>query len=178
MRNISEVQKRLITLGYLAAGEDDGKFGHKSLDAFNHFRATKGLGPVVQTSLTELNAVLFPEDIPTHPQRKTIMGNLLGGVFSGLLKNLLNWQLIQGYLRSALLAAGGAIGLDGLVGTDGTQAIVGSLMVIAGVIFSALSNNQKVKAMDVVKAVDKAPDVTLVPADQTGTGKPKVIATP
>lgn len=177
MRNVTECQRRLITLGYLAQGEDDGRFGEKSLDAFNRARAAKGLGPVVQTSMSELNAVLFPEEF-TPPQRKTIMGNLLGNVFSGLLGNLLNWQLIQGYLRSALVAAGGAIGLDGYVGADGTQAIIGAVMVIAGVVFSALSNNTKKKAMDVVKAVDVSPDVTRVPAAETASGKPKVIATP
>lgn len=176
LHNVTECQRRLIILGYLASGEDDGKFGTKSLDAFNHYRAAQGIGPVVQTSLTELNEVLFPEDQP--PQRKTVMGNLLGSVFSGLLGNFLKWDMVQGYLRHALTAAGGAIGLDGLVGADGSKAIIGALMVVASVVFSAIANNTKKKAMDVVKAVDAAPNVTLVPASETSTGKPRVVATP
>jgi peptidoglycan hydrolase-like protein with peptidoglycan-binding domain len=72
MRNVTECQRRLISLGYLAAGEDDGRFGEKSLNAFNHYRATKGLGPLVQTSMAELNATLFPEEYrPPAPKPKS-----------------------------------------------------------------------------------------------------------
>ncbi len=70
MRTTTECQRRLISLGYLATGEDDGRFGEKSLDAFNHYRASQGLGPVVQTSMSELNAILFPEDAPALPAPK------------------------------------------------------------------------------------------------------------
>lgn len=178
MRTVTECQRRLISLGYLATGEDDGRFGAKSLDAFNHYRASKGLGPVVQTSMAELNAVLFPEDTTPTPQRKTIMGNLLGSIFSGLLGNLLNWQLIQGYLRNALLAVGSATGYEGFVGHDGSVTTVGAVMTIVGVVLSAISANTKRKAIDVVKAVDAAPGVTLIRAADTATGKPKVVATP
>lgn len=64
MHTVTECQRQLIALGYLAAGEDDGRFGEKSLAAYNRFRASKGLGPVVNTSMAELNAVLFPSPIP------------------------------------------------------------------------------------------------------------------
>lgn len=71
MRNITEVQKRLIALGYLPHDQADGKFGHITLDAFNHYRAARGLGPVVQTSMEELNRLLFPEDeLPVVPKPK------------------------------------------------------------------------------------------------------------
>lgn len=84
MRTVTEVQRRLISLGYLAPGEDDGKFGHITLDAFNHYRASKGLGPVVKTSMDELNRLLFPEDEPPvvpKPKRS----NPLADFFTNLL---------------------------------------------------------------------------------------------
>lgn len=176
MHTVTECQRRLITLGYLATGEDDGRFGEKSLDAFNHYRASQGLGPVVKTGLEEMSALLFPEDQP--PQRKTIMGNLLGSVFSGLLGNVLNWQLIQGYVRSGLMAVSGSFVASGLISSDQQGVIVGAVLAIIGVVWSAISNNTKKKAMDVVKAVDAAPGVTLIPAKDSVSGKPKVIATP
>lgn len=104
------------------------------------------------------------------------MDKILGGLFSGLIGNLLNWQLVQGYIRNILLALGGAVGLEGYVGEDGSKAIVGSIMIILGVLFSAVSNNTKVKAIEVVKAVDEAPDVLVIPAEETVSGKPKVMA--
>jgi hypothetical protein len=87
MRNVTECQQRLIVLGYLPArnefGEknDDGKFGERSLDAYNHFRATLGKGPVVQASMAELNADLFPEEQPAPPAPKP---NPLHDFFTGL----------------------------------------------------------------------------------------------
>ena len=104
------------------------------------------------------------------------MEKILGGLFSGLIGNLFNWQLVQGYIRNILIAAGGAFGLEGYVGEDGAKAIIGSTMIILGVIFSAVSNNTKAKALDVVVAVDKAPDVIVIPAEETPSGKPKVLA--
>lgn len=71
MRNVTEIQQRLIKLGYLAAGEADGKFGPKSLDAYNHWRASKGAGPVNAASLTQLNIDLFPEEQPGAKPRLT-----------------------------------------------------------------------------------------------------------
>ena len=43
--NVTEIQRRLIELGYLAKGQDDGTFGPVSLEAYNHFRASKGEPP-------------------------------------------------------------------------------------------------------------------------------------
>lgn len=172
MHTVTECQRRLITLGYLATGEDDGRFGEKSLDAFNHYRASQGLGPVVKTSLEDMSALLFPEDQP--PQRKTIMGNLLGSVFSGLLGNLLRSEALKGYLRNALLGLGSSGFVSGLFTGDQWTTIVGALMAIVSVGLSAISSSTKQKAIDVVKAVDLAPDVTLIPANKTVSGKPMV----
>lgn len=102
------------------------------------------------------------------------MNNILGGLFDGLLGNLLNWQLVQGYIRSGLTTAGGWIGLDGLVGADGSKAIIGALLVILGVIWQAVANNKKVKALDVVKAVDAHPAINVIPANENLTRKPIV----
>lgn len=69
MRNVTEIQRRLIALGFLAPGEDDGRFGQKSLDAYNHWRASKGAPPVNAASLTQLNIDLFPEEQPSAKPR-------------------------------------------------------------------------------------------------------------
>jgi hypothetical protein len=102
------------------------------------------------------------------------MGNILGGIWTGLAGNFLSWTVVQGYIRSGLLAAAGALGLDGYVGHDGTLQIVGAILAIVGVVWSTASNNAKKKALDVVKAVDASPVVTVVPAHANATGKPLV----
>lgn len=102
------------------------------------------------------------------------MQNILGGIFSGLFGNLLKWDLVSGYIRTALTSAGGWIGLDGLVGSDGSKAIIGAILVILGVIWQAIANNQAHKAMQVVKAVDAHDDITVIPAANTALGKPIV----
>lgn len=109
MRNVTEIQRRLIALGYLAAGEDDGKFGHRSLDAYNHFRATLGKGPVVQTSMAELNADLFPEEQPAPPAPKSnpIQDWLIGLAIKqavSRLKGLPQMDFLSGY-KTYILAA-------------------------------------------------------------------------
>jgi peptidoglycan hydrolase-like protein with peptidoglycan-binding domain len=71
VRNVTEIQQRLIALGYLRPGEDDGKFGPISLDAYNHWRASKGAPPVSNASLTQLNIDLFPEEQPGATPRLT-----------------------------------------------------------------------------------------------------------
>jgi hypothetical protein len=69
VRNITEIQRKLIALGYpVGPAGADGKFGHDTLDAYNRFRASKGNGPVLKASMDELNADLFPEDAPPLPK--------------------------------------------------------------------------------------------------------------
>lgn len=66
-RDPQACQLELIHLGYLPAlnadGErnDDGVFGEHSLDAFNHFLASKGKPPVQHPTLAEINQALWPE---------------------------------------------------------------------------------------------------------------------
>jgi peptidoglycan hydrolase-like protein with peptidoglycan-binding domain len=71
MKNVTEIQQRLQALGYLAPGEDDGKFGAKSLDAYNHWRASKGAPPINAASMSQLNQDLFPEEQPGAKPRLT-----------------------------------------------------------------------------------------------------------
>lgn len=146
----------------------DGLGGTETQDALLQFQEDHGL----QTT-GQFDAETRLKLSPSKPQGKP-MPNILGSLFSGLLGNLLNWQLIQGYVRNALLLVAGWIGLDGLVGADGSKIIVGSLLAIIGVIVSAVSNNTKVKAMAVVAAVDAHSDIKVTPAAKTLTGKPLV----
>jgi hypothetical protein len=78
MRNVTECQQKLIALKYLPKlnekGEpnDDGKFGTVSLDAFNHYRASLGKPPIIpKVTMEQLNADLFPEDVPPAPPART-----------------------------------------------------------------------------------------------------------
>lgn len=87
MRNSTEIQRWLIAQNYLAAVDDngrpndDGVFGTVSLAAYNRARAAKGLKPHEGIlTLTEINAVLFPEEQPAlAPKRK---GNTMSNWFS------------------------------------------------------------------------------------------------
>ena len=104
------------------------------------------------------------------------MNTILGSIFSGLLGNIFTWNLVQGYIRDGLKLAAGAIGLDGLVGADGSKVILASVLAVIGVVWSALSNNRKTQALDVVRAIDASPSVTLIKAEDTTLGKPIVAA--
>lgn len=155
----------------------DGVFGSATRAAMQAYQQINDL-TVSDQPTREVCASLgitLAADFPYQPTTKgTIMSGILGSIFSGLFGNLLNWQLVQGYIRSGLVALGGWIGLDGYVGHDGTTSIIGAIMVILGVVFQALSNNRKVQALAVVKAVDQHPDITVVPAADTSLGKPIV----
>lgn len=168
-------QQRLIDV---AAHEDkpnplpkygaDGNGGRETQDAILRFQQEHYL-PATGEFDDDTRRALTPQ-----PQGNIVMNNILGGLFDGLLGNLLNWQLVQGYIRSGLTTAGGWIGLDGLVGADGSKAIIGALLVILGVIWQAVANNKKVKALDVVKAVDAHPAINVIPANENLTRKPIV----
>lgn len=77
-RNVTEIQRRLIDLGFLSPGDeqglpsDDGKFGQRSMDAYNRFLASKGKAPHKgMILLAELNANLFPEERQAPPPKKS-----------------------------------------------------------------------------------------------------------
>ncbi len=78
MKNVTEIQRWLISKGYLAPVDDkgrpndDGVFGTISLAAYNRARAAKGLKPHEGVLLlTEINRVLFPEEQPPPPPPKS-----------------------------------------------------------------------------------------------------------
>jgi len=88
MHNTTEIQRELIRLGFLAQGGDDGILGQASLEAYNHFLASKGKPPHVgMLLLAELNADLFPDEQPVpKPKRNTVFGRLLASFLINQLK--------------------------------------------------------------------------------------------
>jgi hypothetical protein len=87
----------------------------------------------------------------------------------------LTWQVAQGLLRNALLATGVSLVTSGILTKGQLSDVVGAVVVIAGVIFSAVSNKNKAKAQAIVTAVEAHPKITVFPADADGTGKPIVV---
>lgn len=144
MRNITEVQQRLIALGYpVGPAGADGKFGHNSLDAFNRFRASKGLGPVVNTSMEDLNRLLFPEEQPAPPPKKSnpIQDWLLTLAIkqgSSKLKGLLPMAFLTGYKTFATAAVIAIMGLYSLV--FGELPLVGQTVDPGSAILALLSS--------------------------------------
>lgn len=68
---VKRLQQRLIELGYLNAGDDDGAFGYQTLRAVRAFQRANGLtadgdaGPATLTTLYEDPYVVFNPDAPT-----------------------------------------------------------------------------------------------------------------
>lgn len=172
IKTVKDIQLALLEGGYdLGPDGADGDWGENSAKALAQFQLNNRL-PVDGSHADEATMrLLFPDD---YQARNDPMKNILGTIWTGLLGNLLNWQVIQGWLRGALYTAAGATGYVGFVGQDGTNITVAAILAIAGVLFSALSGNTKAKALDVVKAVDAAPDVYVVPAAKTVDNKPIV----
>lgn len=102
----SRYQARLAALGYLAAAEVDGVFGPVSLAAFNRYRATRGMPPVAQTTIAELEAVLFPQ-----PKGQKKMNNVLANVKSAWASKT-NWTLAAGMIFNVLAFFGIAVPAD------------------------------------------------------------------
>lgn len=157
----------------------DGVFGVGSQAAMRTYQRAHGLTVSDQPTrevCAALGITLAP-DFPYQPiaqPQGTIMNNILGGLFQGLFKNLLNWTLIQGYIRSALLALGGGFVTAGRITGNQLNDIVAAILVIIGIVWQAVANNTQVKAMAVVKAVDQHPSITVIPADASPSGKPIV----
>jgi hypothetical protein len=172
MRSVTEIQQRLIDLGYpCGAAGADGHFGEDSLDAYNRFRAGKGFGPVVKADVVEATSLLFPEDTPTYqPKGPSAMDSIFTKIFGGLLGS----EAVQSYLRSALMAFGAGFVTDGMLTSTQLNAVVGGVMVLVSVLLSKISSYNKATYKAVAQAVDAHPDITVVPAADTGTGKPKV----
>lgn len=107
MHNTTEIQRELIRLGFLAQGGDDGILGQASLEAYNHFLASKGKPPHVgMLLLAELNADLFPDEQPVpKPKRNTVFGRLLASfLLNQLVKGLPMSEFLSGY-RTYIIGA-------------------------------------------------------------------------
>jgi len=152
MHNVTEIQQRLISLGYLAPVDpitrrpnDDGKFGERSLDAYNHFRASKGKGPVVQASMAELNADLFPEEQPAPaPKRQSTfdLGTLLSLI--NLVKGkTMTADQITGVLRAILALVSGYFISKGLGSADLWNWIIAGVTGVIPFIWTWISNRPK-----------------------------------
>ena len=169
-RTISDVQRYLGSLGYYIGPDGvDGVDGSYTQRAVAKYQGDNGLVPNGRVNRDTLKS-LFPED---YKQRTPVMGN----IFSGLFANLLNWQLIQSYIRNALVAFGGSFVTSGVLTNTELNTIVGALMIVIGLGFSMISGLQKKTALDVVKAVDASSNLTLIPASATANGKPHVLVT-
>lgn len=152
---------------------DDGRLGDDTARALVRFRKDHRLSGVAVVDAKVLHLL----QLDGTPQMGPIT-NVIGSVLFGLLGNLLNWQLVQGYIRTALISFGTYSGLSVYLGQDNWTTVVGLIMGILAIIWQTLANNQKAKAFEVVKAVDAHPDVTFSPANQNISGKPKLVVAP
>lgn len=140
MRNVTEAQQRLIALGYLAPLDEngksnaDGKFGQRSMDAYNHYRATKGLPPVQQTTMADLNAVLFPEEqaAVTAPTRKPGALDWLALFFSLSTSKgkPMSWDTVQQIIRIGLYSGGSFFFGQQVADGNLYQAAIGGVLAI------------------------------------------------
>jgi hypothetical protein len=152
VRNVTECQRRLIELGYLEKGGDDGKFGHKSLDAFNHYRASLGKPPIIPlVTMEQLNADLFPEEQPATPPKPIRKPGLLDVL--ALLTTLLSskgkpmkWSTVEQLIRIVLYTAGSA--LLGQQVADGQmfQAALAGLLPVAAFVWWLVFERNRPKA--------------------------------
>lgn len=149
MRNVTEIQRKLIALGYLAPGEDDGKFGHKSLDAFNHYRASLGKPPIIpKVTMEQLNADLFPEEVPPPALKKPNLFDQIGAVVSviQLVKGkTMNWNDIQQVVRILAYAAAGWLGAKGGLDPANVETLGGALLGLVSVAWWFFWNRKAAK---------------------------------
>lgn len=95
-----------------------------------------------------------------------------------MLGTWLTWEVAQGLLRNILLGLGASLVTSGAISQTSLETGVGAIVVIAGIAFSAISNRNKATANAVVRAVEDHPQLSVLPADYTATGKPVVIIKP
>jgi hypothetical protein len=172
------LQQRLIALGYLLARDnfnnpnDDGIFGQTTAKALGAFLGVTG--PVTVVTQETFNK-LWPEQAPR--EGSFVMNSILGGIFSGLFGSLLKWDQIAGYIRSGLIAWGTTWVTTGAITGNQLNDLVGGALLILGVVWQIIQNNINHKAMQVVKAVDAHPLITVIPAVDSPTNKPLVQVT-
>lgn len=141
MHDATKYQQRLATLGYLAADQVDGVFGPISLDAYNRYRATRGLPPVNTTSIAELEAVLFPKPLPlpsTNPL--AILWALLPVFTKG---TAMTSEQIQGVARTILAAALPYAIAKGWIPAGSADLVVSAGVAVLVAVWSVLSKPKK-----------------------------------
>jgi hypothetical protein len=87
----------------------------------------------------------------------------------------LTWQVAQGLLRNLLLGAGVSLVTTGVLTQGQLSDVVGAVVVIAGVIFTAVSSKNKAKAQAIVAAVEAHPGIRIIPANASISGAPVVL---
>lgn len=88
--------------------------------------------------------------------------------------NTLVSAIVQAELRHVLTGAAASFVAAGWITGQHAGIVVGVLLEIAPVVWSAVSSWNNAKAQAVVTAVQSHPDITVTPASETGTGKPIV----
>lgn len=99
MRNITEIQWKLIALGFsVGPNGADGKFGADTLAAYNRFRLARGLPAVYGETMSELNRLLFPEEQPApKPKKPDFFTGLLVNFALSKIKGLPAMNFLSGY---------------------------------------------------------------------------------
>lgn len=92
--------------------------------------------------------------------------------------SFLNSSVGLGIIRNIVLSAGSILVANGYFTQAQWSDVVGAIVIIAGVVLSALANRSAAQAKAVVQAVNDHPSLTIIPAEQTGTGKPVVSIAP
>mgnify|MGYP006921305686 CR=1 FL=1 len=141
MHDATKYQQRLATLGYLAADQVDGVFGPISLDAFNHYRATRGLPPINTTTLDELESVLFPKPpkpVSTNPL--AILWALLPVFTKG---TAMTSEQLQGVARTILAAALPYAIAKGWIPAGSADLVVSAGVAVLVAVWSVLSKPKK-----------------------------------
>lgn len=140
MHDATKYQRFLADRGYLSADQVDGVFGPISMDAFNHYRATRGLPPVTTTTVAELEAVLFPpppKPVSTNPL--AILWALIPVFTKGA--TMTNEQL-QGVARTVIAAAVPYLVAKGYIPAGSADLIVTAGVAVLVAIWSVVSKKK------------------------------------
>lgn len=141
MHDASRYQQRLAILGYLAADQVDGVFGQMSLDAYNHYRATRGLPPVNTTTLDELESVLFPRPKISLPPQTGL--NILLLVLNILKGKSMSSDVVTQLIRIVGYSAGSYFFGDAVAKGDMFQAALGGACAVVAFVWWAIQHRMK-----------------------------------
>jgi hypothetical protein len=142
MRNVTEIQRRLIDLGFLPPRDDqglpsdDGKFGQRSMDAYNRFLASKGKPPHQgMILLAELNANLFPEEQPSPIPSKPGPLAILSLIFDLSKGKPMKFSTIEQLIRIAAYTGGGMLFGQQIADGQMFQAAIGGAVALGAFVW-------------------------------------------